>query len=89
MTYVTPRVLVRPIYYNTITQTRCLKQETLISHSSGDGVDNGLILLKSQVPPKHIFPYTCPANMPSVQTMASLNLTYFCDTFESPIQDDT
>ena len=37
MTYVTPRVLVRPIYYNTITQTRCLKQETLISHSSGDG----------------------------------------------------
>ena len=37
MTYVTPRVLVRPIYYNTITQTRCLKQETVISHSSGDG----------------------------------------------------
>ena len=37
MTYVTPRVLVRPIYYNTITQTRCLKQETFISHSSGGG----------------------------------------------------
>ena len=36
MTYVTLCVLVRPVCYNTITQTRCLK-DTFISHSSGGG----------------------------------------------------
>lgn len=37
MTYVTPCVLDRPTHYNAITQTRCLKQEIFISHSSGGG----------------------------------------------------